>query len=133
VRQEIFKILGFWLELRVSGFRIDAAPFVVEEVRPNRPCLRHYEFFGELREFLSWRRGDSILLAEASVHLSELGAYFGGGPRVHMMFAFLLNQQLFLALADRRNAGDQNQFVVDRELHHLPVSAVDAPSPGARP
>jgi maltose alpha-D-glucosyltransferase/alpha-amylase len=103
VRQEIFKILGFWLELGVSGFRIDAAPFVVEEVRPNRAPKRHYEFFGEVRDFLSWRKGDSILLAEANVPPSELPRYFGNGSRIHMLFAFLLNQHLFLSLAQERS------------------------------
>ncbi|MGY3427481.1 glycosidase [Bradyrhizobium sp. F1.13.4] len=102
VREEIFKILGFWLELGVSGFRIDAAPFVVEEVRPNRSPKRHYEFFGELRDFLSWRKGDSVLLAEANVRASELNRYFGDNSRIHMLFAFLINQHLFLSLAEEK-------------------------------
>jgi hypothetical protein len=30
VRDEITKIMGFWLELGVSGFRVDAVPFLIE-------------------------------------------------------------------------------------------------------
>ena len=30
VREEIEKIMGFWLQLGVSGFRIDAVPFLIE-------------------------------------------------------------------------------------------------------
>ena len=30
VRDEITKVLGFWLELGVSGFRVDAVPFLIE-------------------------------------------------------------------------------------------------------
>ncbi len=102
VRQEIFKIVGFWLELGVSGFRIDAAPFMVEEVHPDgEASRRHYDFFGELRDFLSWRRGDSVLLAEANVPPQEMSEYFGDGSRLHMLFAFLLTQHVFLALAQR--------------------------------
>src|SRR5581483_8629706 len=37
VREEIRKIMGFWLELGISGFRLDAAPFVIEEVRGGEP------------------------------------------------------------------------------------------------
>ncbi|MBW8855049.1 MAG: trehalose synthase, partial [Bradyrhizobium sp.] len=70
------------------------------EVRPNRAPKRRYEFFGELRDFLSWRKGDSVLLAEANVRASELDRYFGDGSRIHMLFAFLINQHLFLSLAD---------------------------------
>jgi len=31
VRAEMKKIMGFWLQLGVAGFRIDGAPFVIEE------------------------------------------------------------------------------------------------------
>jgi maltose alpha-D-glucosyltransferase/alpha-amylase len=99
VRDEIYKTVGFWLELGVSGFRIDAAPFVIEEIKADQPIHRRYEFFSELRNFLSWRRGDAILLAEANVGLDEMPKYFGDGSRMHMMYAFLVNQYLFLALA----------------------------------
>src|SRR4051812_22341904 len=99
VRDEIYKIVGFWLELGVSGFRIDAAPFVIEEVIADQPIHRRYEFFGELKDFLSWRKGDAILLAEANVTLEEMPKYFGNGARLHMLFAFLVNQYLFLSLA----------------------------------
>ncbi len=104
VKEEIFKIVGFWLELGISGFRIDAAPFVVEEVRANQATCRHYEFFGELRDFLSWRRGDSVLLAEANVPPKEMLHFFGDGSRLHMLFAFLPNQHLYHALASSRAA-----------------------------
>ena len=99
VREEIFKIVGFWLELGVSGFRIDAAPFVVQEVKPDRPTQMRYEFFRELRDFLSWRKGDAILLAEANVVPDEMSEYLGDGSRIHMLFAFLVNQYAFLTFA----------------------------------
>jgi maltose alpha-D-glucosyltransferase/alpha-amylase len=99
VREEIFKIMGFWLELGVSGFRIDAAPFVVQEVRPDHPTKLRYDFFSELRSFLSWRKGDAILLAEANVLPTEMPEYFGDGNRIHMLFAFLVNQYAFLTFA----------------------------------
>ena len=35
VREEIKKVMGFWLQLGASGFRIDAAPFVLEQVAPG--------------------------------------------------------------------------------------------------
>ena len=57
-----------------------------------------------MREFLSWRRRDAILLAEANVPMDEVLKYFGDGTRFHMIFNFLLNQHLFLALA-REQAG----------------------------
>ena len=102
VRDEIRKIIGFWLQLGVSGFRMDAAPFVIEVTHPNEPNPeRRFEILGELRDRLSWRRGDAIILAEANVERDELVEYFGAGDRLPMLFNFLLNQRTFLALARR--------------------------------
>ncbi|MDQ1358607.1 MAG: maltose alpha-D-glucosyltransferase / alpha-amylase [Acidimicrobiaceae bacterium] len=100
VRAEVRKIMAFWLQLGVSGFRMDAAPFVIELTRANEPdARREYPYLNEFRELLSWRRGDAILLAEANVGRDELLEYFGSGDRLPMMFNFVLNQRQFLALA----------------------------------
>jgi len=100
VRAEVRKIMAFWLRLGVSGFRMDAAPFLIESTRPNEPeATRDFAYLAELRELLSWRRGDAVILAEANVERDELVQYFGDGDRLPMLFNFLLNQRMFLALA----------------------------------
>jgi maltose alpha-D-glucosyltransferase / alpha-amylase len=107
VRTEIKKIMGFWLQLGVAGFRIDAAPFVIEQTRPGEPNPpKDFEFLTDLRDLVSWRRGDALLLAEANVPPDEIVGYFGdsggSGNRLHMLFDFLLNDALVLALARER-------------------------------
>lgn len=101
VRREIEKIMGFWLELGVSGFRLDAVPFLIEYKDQPVPQGREnpYEFLTELRDFCAWRKAGSILLAEANITMDEADEYFGDGDRMHMIFNFLLNQKLFLAFA----------------------------------
>ena len=106
VRAEIKKIMSFWLQLGVAGFRIDAAPFVIEQTVPGQPeAAKDLEFLTELREHVQWRRADAVLLAEANVEPDELPVYFGdlGGSanRLHMLFDFMLNGRLMLALARR--------------------------------
>jgi maltose alpha-D-glucosyltransferase / alpha-amylase len=100
VRAEIRKIMGFWLALGVSGFRMDAAPFVIEDLEGDdaeAPLLYHY--LREFRDFLSWRTADAIILAEANVEPARVQEYFGDGNRLQMMFNFWVNQHLFLAFA----------------------------------
>ncbi|MGH7481783.1 MAG: alpha-amylase family protein [Longimicrobiales bacterium] len=100
VREEILRIMGFWLELGVSGFRVDAAPFLIElKGTSGDGGTDPYEYLTEFRRFLSWHRGDAILLAEANVTADQLDDYLGDGDRLHMLFDFMLNQHLFLALA----------------------------------
>jgi trehalose synthase len=101
VRDEISKVVGYWLELGLSGFRVDAAPFVIEQsgTEAERGQDPH-AFLRDLRAFLNRRRGDAILLAEANLPSEDQRRFFGdeGGDEMHMLFNFLLNQQVFLAL-----------------------------------
>ncbi|TCB87379.1 trehalose synthase [Micromonospora zingiberis] len=104
VRAEIKKIMSFWLQLGVAGFRMDAVPFIIERTEPGAPNPElDFEFLTELRHHVQWRRGDAVLLAEANVEPDDLPAFFGdsGGSanRLHMLFDFMLNGRLMLALA----------------------------------
>jgi maltose alpha-D-glucosyltransferase/alpha-amylase len=101
VQAEILKIMGFWLQLGVSGFRMDAVPFVISKkgVNVRRP-VEQYDMLRLFREFLQWREGDAIILAEANVLPKTDMEYFGdAGDRMHMMFNFQVNQALFYAVA----------------------------------
>ncbi len=101
VQAEILKIMGFWLQLGVSGFRMDAVPFVIATKGANvsKP-VEQYDMLRTLREFLQWREGDAIILGEANVLPDTDLDYFGrAGDRMHMMFNFEANQTLFFALA----------------------------------
>ncbi len=101
VQAEILKIMGFWLQLGVSGFRMDAVPFVISSKgATHRGPSEHYDMLRMFREFLSWREGDAIILAEANVLPYVDMDYFGAsGERLQMMFNFEANQNLFYALA----------------------------------
>jgi len=96
----LMRIMGFWLQLGVSGFRMDAAPFVIERKGARVRPAREYELLHEIRDFLQWRRRDGILLAEANVPPTESLSYFGErGDRLQMMLNFWVNQRLFYSLA----------------------------------
>jgi maltose alpha-D-glucosyltransferase/alpha-amylase len=101
VQAEILKIMGFWIQLGVSGFRMDAVPFVIatKGAKVKKP-VEQYDMLRSLREFLQWRQGNAIILAEANVLPKTDMEYFGkAGDRMHMMFNFHVNQHLFYAMA----------------------------------
>jgi maltose alpha-D-glucosyltransferase/alpha-amylase len=92
--------MGCWLQLGVAGFRVDAVPFIIESVPGKEPFAKHFEYLRELYEFLQWRTGDGILLAEANVLPAENLEYFGPeGDRMHMILNFRVNQTMFYAFA----------------------------------
>jgi len=101
VQAELLKIMGFWIQLGVSGFRMDAVPFIIgtKGATVRKPHAQ-YDMLRSFREFLQWRQGDGIILAEANVLPETDMEYFGAdGDRMHMMFNFQVNQHLFYALA----------------------------------
>jgi maltose alpha-D-glucosyltransferase/alpha-amylase len=101
VQAEILKIMGFWTQLGVSGFRMDAVPFVISTKGADvkRP-KEQFDMLRSFRELLQWRQGDAVILAEANVLPRDDMEYFGDdGDRLQMMFNFQVNQHLFHALA----------------------------------
>ncbi len=109
VRDEIAKMMGFWLELGLSGFRVDAVPFLLEDLgvedHPDRLADPHV-YLKALRSFLGRRTGDAILLGEVNLPHEQQLEFFGGpdGDELTMMFDFIGMQNMYLALA-RQDAG----------------------------
>src|SRR4051794_33033513 len=99
VREEIRRIMGFWLQLGVAGFRVDAVPFVIEGRPGGRKPTEHFEWLAGVRELLQWRGGDAVLLGEANVLPQDAQKYFADEDGLHMMFDFWVNQRLFYGLA----------------------------------
>ena len=100
VREELRRIMGYWLQLGVAGFRIDALPFVLEKpALDGSPAETDFDLLHRMRDVVQWRRGDAVLLAEANVPPDQSARYFAGGDGVHMMFNFWVNQHLFASLA----------------------------------
>jgi maltose alpha-D-glucosyltransferase/alpha-amylase len=92
--------MGFWLQLGVSGFRMDAVPFLIERKGAQVEHTQDFGLLKEMRDFLQWRSRRGILLAEANVPPDESMEYFGpDGERLQMMLNFPVNQRLFYALA----------------------------------
>ena len=84
VQAEILKIMGFWIQLGVSGFRMDAVPFIIgTKGAAVRVPTEQYDMLRTFREFLSWRQGDAIVLAEANVLPKTDMEYFGSVRRTH--------------------------------------------------
>jgi trehalose synthase len=104
VRDEMVKIMGYWLQLGVSGFRVDAVPFLVEmdgSQGDPRELENPMDFLKSLREFLERREGEAIMLGEANLPHAAQKEYFGGrdGDGLTMQFDFVSMQSMYLALA----------------------------------
>ena len=102
-QEEISRTLGFWLELGVSGFRVDAVPFLfAKDAVPGKPdSFDPIEYLGDVRNFVTRRLGDAVLLGEVNVPYKDQKAFFGGphGDGLNMQFDFIGMQNIYLSLA----------------------------------
>ena len=102
VRDEIAQIAGFWLEQGLSGFRVDAVPFLIEPTgAPEDARQDPHELLRDLRRFIGRRDGAAVLLGEVNLPPADQRKFFGDedGDELQLVFSFNVNQAMFLALA----------------------------------
>lgn len=108
VRQEILRIVDYWLAFGISGFRLDAAPLIIadkglEHANPRDP----HGILMELASYLRARRPTGVLIGEVNMPPEETGRYFGEGDQLHLLFNFMLACYVFAGLA-KEDAGPIN-------------------------
>jgi trehalose synthase len=102
VRDEIAQVTGFWLEQGLSGFRVDAVPFLIEPSgTPEDAHQDPHELLRDLRRFIGRRNGEAVLLGEVNLAPEEQRKFFGDedGDELQLVFSFTVNQAMFLAFA----------------------------------
>ncbi len=102
VRDEIAKAMGFWLQLGLDGFRLDAVPFFLETIGEPPQDIPHdpHEYLRALRRFVNRRSGEAIFLGEVNLPYKDQLRYFGDeGDELTMMFDFMAMQNLYVSLA----------------------------------
>jgi len=108
VQREMRKIVRYWLDRGIAGFRVDAVPFLIEvanaDFDPDKP-EHQFDMITQLHQYIQWHKRDAILLGEANVDPKEQEPYFGKeGQGMQTMFNFFANQHLFYALATGETA-----------------------------
>ncbi|MDR4987932.1 MAG: maltose alpha-D-glucosyltransferase [Bacteroidales bacterium] len=99
VQEEIYKVLDFWFDTGVDGFRLDAVPYLYEAEGTNCENLPEtHAYLKKLRRYVDEHYQDKLLLAEANQWPSDACAYFGDGDECHMAFHFPLMPRLYMAL-----------------------------------
>jgi maltose alpha-D-glucosyltransferase / alpha-amylase len=99
VREEMWKVMKFWLELGIDGFRLDAVPYLIEREGTNCENLPEtHAIIRDLRKRVDEQFPGVMLLAEANQWPADLRPYFGDGDEFHMAFHFPLMPRMFMGL-----------------------------------
>jgi maltose alpha-D-glucosyltransferase/alpha-amylase len=99
IRQAILKIVDYWFDMGVDGFRLDAIPYLFEREGTSCESLPEtYEFLKRLRAHIDGKFFNRVLLAEANQWPEDAVTYFGKGDLCHMAFHFPLMPRIFMAV-----------------------------------
>ena len=103
VREEMFNVARFWLDLGIDGFRADAVPYLFEREGTNCENLPEtHVYLKELRIFMEEHYPGHILLCEANQWPEDVRPYFGDGDEFHMGFHFPIMPRIYMALKKER-------------------------------
>lgn len=116
VREEAHKIIDYWLSFGISGFRLDAAPIMIQKkgLERTRPS-NSQDILRDFRSLVSARRKGAVLMGEVDVEGHELIDYFSEGGGLHLVFNFLLNAYLLGSIAE------ENKKILIRGWRELPI------------
>jgi maltose alpha-D-glucosyltransferase/alpha-amylase len=99
VQKEVFKILEYWCNMGVDGFRLDAVPYLFEREGTNGENLDEtHAFLKKLRKHIDQYYPGTLLLAEANMWPEDSASYFGNGDECHMNYHFPVMPRMFMAL-----------------------------------
>ncbi|MDE3153846.1 MAG: maltose alpha-D-glucosyltransferase [Acidobacteriota bacterium] len=99
VLEEVLKIMDFWLDMGVDGFRLDAVPYLVEREGTNCENLPEtHAVIRRIRQHIDDHYENRMLLAEANQWPSDVRAYFGEADECHMAYHFPLMPRIFMGL-----------------------------------
>ena len=100
VLKAVFRVMKFWLEMGVDGFRLDAIPYLCEREGTNNENLPEtHVVLKRLRTLIDAQYPNVLLLAEANQWPEDVREYFGDADECHMAYHFPLMPRMYMAIA----------------------------------
>jgi len=100
VLKAIFRVMRFWLDMGVDGFRLDAIPYLCErEGTSNENLPETHAVLRQLRALVDAHYPNVLLLAEANQWPEDVSEYFGNGDECHMAYHFPLMPRMYMGIA----------------------------------
>ena len=99
VREEMQRVMRYWLDMGVDGFRADAVPYLFEREGTNCENLAEtHSYLKELRQFIDQNYPGRVLLCEANQWPEDVFPYVGTGDEFQMSFHFPIMPRIYMSI-----------------------------------
>jgi maltose alpha-D-glucosyltransferase / alpha-amylase len=103
VQAEMLRVVQFWMDQGIDGFRTDAVPYLFEREGTNCENLPEtHAYLKKLRRFMDEHYPGKILLCEANQWPEDVRPYFGDGDEFHMGFNFPAMPRIYKSMREGR-------------------------------
>ncbi len=100
VLKAVVRIMRFWFDMGVDGFRLDAIPYLIErDGTSNENLPETHAVIRQIRAQVDAHYKNRLLLAEANQWPEDVREYFGDGDECHMAYHFPLMPRIYMAIA----------------------------------
>ncbi len=105
VQEEMIKVMSFWCDMGVDGFRTDAVPYLFEREGTNCENLPEtHDYLKRLRQYIDEHYPGRILLCEANQWPEDVFPYIGEGDEFHMGFHFPIMPRIYMSIRQGDNS-----------------------------
>ena len=100
VLKAVIRVMRFWFDMGVDGFRLDAIPYLIErDGTSNENLPETHAVIRQIRAQVDANYKNRLLLAEANQWPEDVREYFGEGDECHMAYHFPLMPRIYMAIA----------------------------------
>ncbi len=99
VQRAMQKVIRYWMDVGIDGFRMDAVPYLYEREGTNCENLPEtHTYLKQVRREVERTHPGKVLLCEANQWPQDVRPYFGDGDECHMAFNFPVMPRIFMSL-----------------------------------
>lgn len=115
VKQEIFDVLGFWLNKGVDGFRMDAVRYLVEDENLLQADTKEtFTLLREMKAHVKTINPEALIVGEVLTDNETIAIYYDQGQGIDQAFDFNVRNQIVGVIPSPREKDEESPLTEEQ-------------------